>query len=513
MDRRTFLGTAVAVLGAETLTGVSGAEPLQSARFNSLPRIRVHSDGHLLSTEDGQPFFWMGDTAWELLHHTTREEASYYLHTRSKQGFTIIQTVVLSEFNGVTEPSALGLKPLIDNDPRRPNLAYFDRIAEIVDEAAANKLYVALVPTWGDKLTAPWGSGPRLFRLDNLSGAHFFASYLAQRLRDRTNVLWILGGDRPPRLKGMNNNYLQEMGRSAGFPPDQDWTPIWRELASGLEEGLGRKPIIVYHPQGGKESSSVFLHNEPWLSINGMQSGHGGGHDIPVWEWIARDYAMTPAKPTLDLEPNYEDHPYNPWPEWDPATGYFRDIDVRKQVYRSVFAGACGVTYGHHAVWGFANARNGTINHADRDWIDATQRPAGREMQYLRALIESRPFFSRIPDQSLILGDAGIGGQHMQATRDREGSYAFVYFPINDLDATVDLGKLKASSIRAWWYNPRTGIGTLIGVMDGGKEKQFRTPPYGPDWVLVLDDESAMYPPPGLSVWEKQVGQGSAYRS
>jgi hypothetical protein len=51
-----------------------------------------------------------------------------------------------------------------------------------------------------------------------------------------------------------------------------------------------------------------------------MQSGHGGGYDQPVWEWIARDFALTPAKPTMELEPNYEDHPYNPWPKWDPAS-------------------------------------------------------------------------------------------------------------------------------------------------------------------------------------------------
>jgi len=501
MNRRVFLGSAALVLGAETLTGVSSAESLPSQPANSLPRVRVHSDGHFLSTEDGEPFFWMGDTAWELIHHTTREEASYYLHTRGRQGFTVIQTVVLSEFNGVTEPSAMGLKPLIDNDPRRPNPAYFDRVVEIVDEAAANSLYVALLPTWGDKLTAPWGSGPRLFRLDNSADARFYANYLAHRLKDRTNVLWILGGDRPPRLKGMNEEFFHEMGKSAGFPPDQDWTPIWREIAAGLEEGLGRKPVVAYHHQGGKESSSVFLHHEPWLSINGMQSGHGSGHDVPVWEWVARDYATIPAKPTLDLEPNYEDHPYNPWPDWDPATGYFRDIDVRKQVYRSVFAGGCGVTYGHHAIWGFANARNGTINHADRDWIDAIERPAGRQMQFLRALIESRPFFSRIPDQSLVVGDAGSGGQHIQATRDRDGGYAFIYFPAGDLNGTMNLAKLKASRIRAWWYDPRSGVGTLIGVMDGGMEKQFRTPSYGPDWVLVLDDDASAYLPPGLVRW------------
>src|SRR5271165_5538247 len=69
-----------------------------------LPRITVHSGGHYLETADGQPFFWLGDTAWELIHHTTREEASYYIHTRRQQGFTVIQTVVLSEFNGISEP-------------------------------------------------------------------------------------------------------------------------------------------------------------------------------------------------------------------------------------------------------------------------------------------------------------------------------------------------------------------------------------------------------------------------
>jgi hypothetical protein len=467
-----------------------------------LPRIVVHRDGHMLQTEAGQPFFWLGDTAWELIHHTTREEASYYLHTRARQGFTVIQTVVLSEFDGVTKLSTLSERPLIDNDPTKPNPAYFDRVVEIVDEAAAQGLYVALVPTWGDKLTAPWGAGPRLFRNDNLPAAHAFTQYLAERLKDRTNVLWVLGGDRPPRIEGTHDNSTVKTAKAAGFAANQDWTPIWRELAKGLADGLGRTPVIVYHPAGG-EDSSTFLHNEPWLSMNGMQSGHGSGHDVPVWEWVARDYALNPAKPALDLEPNYEDHPFNPWPNWDPATGYFRDLDVRKQVYRSVFAGACGVTYGHHAIWQFANARNGVINHADRDWIDALERPAGRQVQFLRALMESRPYFTRIPDPLLIAGDPGKGALHLEATRDREGTYAFFYFPLNDLTATVNLGRLHARGIKAWWYDPRTGVGTLIGTMEATATRDFRSPSYGPDWVLVLDDASAGYGPPGLARFGK----------
>ena len=481
VKQRSSLRVSLETGGTRT---VSGEVPPPA----QLPRITVHPAGHFLQTTDGRPFFWLGDTAWELIHHTTREECSYYLHTRAMQGFTVIQTVVLSEFQGITSPSALGEKPFVENDPKRPNEKYFDRVVEIVDEAASLGLYVGLLPTWGDKLTAPWGDGPRLFRSDNLEDARGFASYLANRLKSRTNVLWILGGDRPPVRKA----------KTAGLPPLEDWTPVWREIAKGLEDGLGFKPLIAYHPQGGPDSSSVYLHGESWLSMNGMQSGHGGGHDVPVWEWIARDYAMTPAKPTLDMEPNYEDHPFNPWPRWDPSTGYFRDLDVRKQVYRSVFAGGCGVTYGHHAIWSFAGQRNGVTNFADRDWIDALQRPAGRQMMFLRELMESRPYFDRIPDQSLLAGDAGKGALHLQATRDQKGTYAFVYYPANDLAATISLGKLRAKRLRAWWYDPRTGVGTLIGNIDLSPEHEFRSPPYGPDWVLVLDDADAGYAPPGL---------------
>ena len=505
MDRRAFLGTSLAASAVAPFNGIHPPEPNRNST-GSLPRVQVHSSGHFLQTEDGRPFFWLGDTAWELIHRTTREETSYYLQTRSLQGFTVTQTVALAEFNGVNEPSALGLTPLIENDPRRPNPAYFDRVVEIVDEAASRQLYVALLPTWGDKLTAPWGDGPRIFRNDNLADARAYAQFLASRLKDRTNVIWILGGDRPPSLSAMSAEERQKIAKSTGFSPEQDWTPIWREIAAGLALGLGHQPVIAYHPNGGARSSTT-LHNEPWLSINGMQSGHGSGHDVPVWDWVAGDYALAPPKPTLDLEPNYEDHPYNPWPRWDHATGYFRDHDVRKQVYRSVFAGACGVTYGHHAIWGFVGHRYEAINHADRDWIDALQRPAGRQMQYLRRLIESRPYFSRVPDQKLIASETGLGGLHIQATRDIEGTYAFVYFPVNDMTARFDLTRLNSRKLRAWWYDPRTGVGTLIGAIDMGvidpnSSSQFRTPPYGPDWVLVVEAAEANYPPPGLEVWK-----------
>lgn len=73
-----------------------------------------------------------------------------------------------------------------------------------------------------------------------------------------------------------------------------------------------------------------------------------------------------------------------------------------------------------------------------------------------------------------------------------------VYFPLNDQSATVDPFKLRAKRVRAWWYDPRAGVGTLIGEFEGGTPHEFKTPPYGPDWVLVLDDTATNFPLPGL---------------
>ncbi|MCB0059220.1 MAG: DUF4038 domain-containing protein, partial [Caldilineaceae bacterium] len=289
--------------------------------MNNLPRITVSDNRRFLQTEGGAPFFWLGDTAWELFHRLTREEAEFYLENRRRKGMNVIQAVVLAEFDGIRTPNTYGDHALIDEDPAQPNEAYFRHVDYIVDTAAAKDLYIGLLPTWADKVTPMWGAGPAIFTEEN---ARLYGRWLGERYKDRTNVLWVLGGDRP------------------AYKDDADFRPIWRAMAAGIDEGAGFRTLKTYHPNG-RCSTSLWLHEEEWLDFNMMQSGHGGGRDSAVWTMIEQDYALQPTKPTLDGEPNYEDHPVNPWPQWTPANGYYRDHDVRKQLYRSVFAGGCGV--------------------------------------------------------------------------------------------------------------------------------------------------------------------------
>jgi hypothetical protein len=53
----------------------------------------------------------------------------------------------------------------------------------------------------------------------------------------------------------------------------------------------------------------------------------------------------------IDGEPIYEGQPLSFKPK---ELGYSVAADVRRALYWDLFSGACGHTYGHHAIWQFA---------------------------------------------------------------------------------------------------------------------------------------------------------------
>src|SRR5687767_5607943 len=92
--------TVAAVLGAPTVPDRPFPSQTGSARTpvtapGPPSRLRVSENGRHLVEGDGQPFFWLGDTAWLLFQKTTREEADLYLATRARQGFTVVQAAIV----------------------------------------------------------------------------------------------------------------------------------------------------------------------------------------------------------------------------------------------------------------------------------------------------------------------------------------------------------------------------------------------------------------------------------
>ena len=118
------------------------------------------------------------------------------------------------------------------------------------------------------------------------------------------------------------------------------------------------------------------------------------------------------------------------------------------------------------------------INNPLMPWSEAINQPGAAQMQHGRALIESRPFLTRVPDDSVIVTDRvatslpGTGTRHFAATRDESGSYAMVYAPIGRA-FKVHMEKITGAKVKAWWFNPRDGSSKLIGEFPNTGEREF----------------------------------------
>jgi hypothetical protein len=451
------------------------------ARSGNSARLKISENKRFLVHEDGTPFFYLGDTAWELFHRLSREEADKYLENRVAKGFTVIQAVAIAELEGQEAPNAYGHLPLTDLDPARPAVQdgpandYWDHVDYIVNKANSLGLYIGFLPTWGRYWHDQIKDGRPIFTPQN---AEVYGEWLGRRYKDKA-LIWILGGDRPA---------------------DSDThKEIIRAMAHGLRQGDGGAHLITLHPPGGNGSSTWF-HNDDWLDFNMRQNGH-------VAEFTGRydktreDYDRTPTKPVIDGEPIYEDHPVS----FDAKKlGHSISSDVRRPLYWDLFSGACGHTYGHHSVWQMWQPGRNPINNPLMPWFEAIDQPGAGQMQYGRRLIESRPFLSRVPDDSIIVTDRvptsvpGAGRYRFVGTRDTDGTYAMVYAPIGRA-FRVYMNVIKGAKVKAWWYNPRNGQATTIGEFPNTGEREFLPPDKGEmlDWVLVLDDASKGYPAPG----------------
>lgn len=434
--------------------------------------LKISGNGRFLTTADGKPFFWLGDTGWLLFNRLTREEADRYLEDRKIKGFNVVQAMLLHDVpsRNVYLDSSLvranvGEPAITPGNDFKDSVAYdyWDHIDYIIDKAAEKGIYMALVPVWGTNVKE---------KKVNVSQAAKYAAFIAKRFKDKWNIIWLNGGD----IKG------------------SDGMDVWQIIGKTIREN-DPNHLITFHPRG-RTASSDWFHNAPWLDFNMVQSGHRNyeqdtskkekNHYGPDnWKYIEVDYALKPVKPTIDGEPSYEDIPQGLHdtlqPRWTAA-------DVRRYGYWSVFAGAFGYTYGHNSVMQMFKLSDEKPAYGPHDeWYNALNAEGAAQMKHLKNLILSKSYFDRVPDQSLVAGLNGDKYNHIVATRGEKFALFYVY---NGNIIHVNLGKIEGKEIVANWFDPRTGKTTLIGKFKNTGTREFH-PPGGEkeanDWVLVMD--------------------------
>lgn len=418
--------------------------------------LAVAAAGTHLVDADGQPFFWLGDTAWPLLTSYGVETAKAYISRRAEQGFDVIQTVFtwgaqIDPATGEQIPYEVTLPAVndrghtiwADGDPSTPDPAFLDDCDEIFAHAESLGVAMLVIGIWGNYVVER--------AMVDADAAHAFAKALGERFAHRANLLWMNGGDRIPT----------------------GYEDVWNAYARGVRDG-GARQLMTYHPTGS-HSSSYWWHDADWLDFNFIQTW---GTWSRVYSMTAADRALTPAKPTVIGEPAYEDGPEYP-------TGPITPNLVRRQAAWSWFAGG-GHTYGQNQSW-----------RMEPGWFDAVESTGANQLHHLRELLESRPWHEMIPDQSVLYDGGGHGRSLRAALRTPDRRRWLVYLPEPGMvDICID--RVAGAEVRATWIDPRTGEQHDGGVHETMNERgivfplfedprSFKTPRYVEDVILALD--------------------------
>jgi Protein of unknown function (DUF4038)/Putative collagen-binding domain of a collagenase len=438
--------------------------------FAQVQPLKISTNKRYFQTADGKPFFWLGDTGWLLFIKCKREDAIKYLDDRKSKGFNVIQVMLIHDVKlavNVYGDSSIHKgdvsKPVVIDEHVVDDLkyTYWDHVDFIVREAEKRGIYMALVPVWGGNI-----------KHVNEAQAKSYATFLANRYKNKNNIIWLNGGD----IKGA------------------DALKKWNIIGNTIRS-IDKRHLITFHPRG-RNSSSAWFHNEKWMDFNMFQSGHRSyaqdtssnetlhyGEDN--WKYAADDYKLKPVKPTLDGEPSYEDIPYGLHKADEP---YWQDYEIRRYAYWSVFAGGAGFTYGHNSVMQFYTpGDSGTSFFPKQKWQEGLQAPGAAQMQYLKKLIESYSYFDRVPAQELVI-DNGDKYERVAATKGK--NYAMFYvWNGRSFKVRESLLGWKGNS-DTYWFNVKDGIRVELCFHCGVAEKVF-TPPGGKkdgnDWVLIIE--------------------------
>jgi hypothetical protein len=469
-NRREFLLDAVTAAagaavcfspGAEVESCAAADDPLFSPRTSVKGmKLKVSPNGRYFVDQHGKPFFYLGDTIWLIFQRFNKEEADEYLKDRAVKGFNVIQAYVLrglEERHPDGSTSLLGETPLVGRDPAKPNEAFFQNVDHVVNRANELGLVMGLV------VAKSWHVNKHKEQVFDVKNAHTFGRFLGERYKNNA-VLWYVGGDSVPAS-------------------DRE---VWVAMARGLKDGSGGSQLVSYHGSGGT-SSSAWFHTEGWLDFNSIQSGHGWA--AKTYRFITQDYGLEPAKPTVDMEPSYENH------STGAKTPRIDSHQVRKGAYWAMLAGAAGHGYGALDLFHLYKDNEGPFpRNGFQPWRKAMAYEGARHVGIMRQLFELRPWYQLVPDQSVVTAGQGEGEDHVQAARAGDGSFVIAYLP-SGKPITIALDKLSGKSVKAHWYDPRTGAWSPIGEYKNSGNWKFEAPSSGEkdDWVLVLEDLTKKY--------------------
>ncbi len=512
-----------------------------------MEKLRISDDRRYFIQADGSPFVWLADTVWTMPQRMRWDDAAHFMRERKKQGFTVLQICALDpeRDEGMHDPA--GNPALIDGDLNKPNEEYFRYLDRILDTAESYGFYVLLLPVWGQLVVGDDWSGNTFEKTVTQENAYAYGCYIGNRYKNRSNILWCLGGDRQP------------------IHINIDYRGVWRLMAEGLAKGVTGKDLhwdqpdpsweevcITYHTNyemetGACSTMCYWTDEEAWISFIMLQTGHSEG--TRSWAWVEREYDREHAAKKFTYQKDYQmtwnvpvEKNMRRMPVWDGEPYYERGLSncslIRHRAYWNMLAGSFGFTYGNWAVWSSTYQKDTRQGLMADTWYDALSSVGSSQMKHLRAFMEGSGILTAEPCQAILGQDADGGARpeeetalfttrndmplnHRQAAVSADKSQIYIYFPhagsiVLDLTSESVIEYIRPffnahtpqedMNVFLWWYNPRTGVfadgpqtarvidGKLPVKMPAGNIREATPNPLDTDWVLMIRNKETGIP-------------------
>lgn len=473
---------------SNALNGKDGVITCQAydGEYEIYKRGFLKTQGRHFIYADGTPFFYLGDTHWHMALEDNKKEIvmedgvtatrfAYTLQRRYAQGFTVIQSEPLGEYDGSND----FFKNIFTQDFNKVQLRRFQMYDRYFSEIAAKGFVHANAQF---SYATSLGDAMQIVSDDHLARLcrYWTARYSAYP------VLWTLSQE-------CDNDYYY--GQATGQNIFTAESNPWKKVAVYMSKYDPYCHPLTAHQEN---SANTLAYNSAFSDIN----AHNWWAAQINYDWksgtqfdIYKDYWDNGAqKPGVEYEGRYDHF-------WTGTWG------ARLQGWMAFLNGMYGYGYGSAKIWS-ANDKPGiwagalqqtvedglevlTYKEIDITWQQSLNLPAAQQMGHMKAFFSEYEWWRLEPcfsSTEIFEQQYGVAepGKNRYASAHIDDDVYITYFYNTGKESGVLKG-LKNSNYQCKWYNPCTGEynSPYHVAVDSTGILQIGDKPDGGDWVFV----------------------------